>query len=83
MHFAVGREKTTSIAAVKKALLTIPPTFVEVERLFSVAGLFYTKMRTSLSGQSIDRLIRYFKFELQCFKISFLKFECLFIVMIL
>ena len=39
--FAVDREQTTSIAAVKRALLTIPPTSVEVERVFSAAGFFY------------------------------------------
>ena len=38
--FDVGREQTTSIAAVNRALLTIPPTFVEVEQVFSEAGLF-------------------------------------------
>ena len=39
--FAVGREQTTSISAVKGALLTIPPTSVEAERVFSAAGCFY------------------------------------------
>ena len=76
----------------KRALLTIPPTTVEAERVFSAAGLFFTKLRTSLSDRSIDRLMflrfflplktdhRYFKFKLLYF-ISFVKFDCLFIVM--
>ena len=38
--FAIGREQTSSITAVKRALLTIPPTSVEAERVFSAAGLF-------------------------------------------
>ena len=38
--FAVGREQTTSVTAVKRALLTIPPTYVEAERVFYAAGLF-------------------------------------------
>ena len=44
MHlFAVAREQTTSIAATKRVLLIIPPTFVEVERVFSAPGLFFYK----------------------------------------
>ena len=54
--FAVGREPTTSIVAVKRDILTIPPTFVEVARLFSAAGLSFTKLRTMASVIS-DRLI--------------------------
>ena len=38
--FAVGIEQTTSIAVVKRALLTIPQTLVEVELVFSSDGLF-------------------------------------------
>ena len=52
--FAVGRKKTFSITAVKRALLTIPPTFVEVEGVFCAAGLFFTKLRTRLGYRSIN-----------------------------
>ena len=54
---AVGREQTTSIAAVKRYLLTIPLTSVEAERVFSVAELLFIKLRTSLSDFSMDQLM--------------------------
>ena len=38
------------------ALLTIPPSSVEAERCFSAAGLFVTKLRTSLNDETIDSL---------------------------
>ena len=55
--FAVGREETSSIAATKRALMTIPPTSVEAERVFSAAGLYFTKLRTRMSDRTIDRLL--------------------------
>ena len=39
-----------------KAVSTLPPTSVEAERAFSAAGLFVTKMRSSLSDNSLDTL---------------------------
>ena len=39
-----------------KAVPTLPPTFVEAERASSATGLFVTKMRSSLSDNSIDSL---------------------------
>ena len=38
------------------ALLTIPPSSVEAEKCFSAAGLFVTKLRTSLNDETIDLL---------------------------
>ena len=40
----------------KLALSTIPPTSVENERAFSAAGLFTTKLRTSLKPETLDTL---------------------------
>ena len=39
-----------------KALLSIPPTSVEAERVFSAAGLFTTKLRSRLSDKSVNAL---------------------------
>ena len=39
-----------------KALMTIPASSVESERAFSAAGLFVSKLRTSLSDNSVDML---------------------------
>ena len=41
---------------VYKCLLTIPPTSVEAERVFSSAGYMCTKLRSSLSDLTLDRL---------------------------
>ena len=38
------------------AFLSIPPTSIEAERAFSVAGLFATKFRSRLSDQSVNAL---------------------------
>ena len=38
------------------ALLSIPPTSVEAERIFSAAGLFMSKVRTRLNDESMDSL---------------------------
>jgi len=37
-------------------LLTVPPTSVEAERAFSVAGIFTNKQRSRLSDNSVDTL---------------------------
>ena len=49
---------------VYQALLTLPPSSTEAERSFSSAGLFVTKMRSSLGDDAVDML---------CFLRSYLK----------
>ena len=39
------------------ALQTVPPTSVEAERVFSAGGLFLTKLRSSMSDNTLDKLI--------------------------
>ena len=51
-----GKQIGEKLAFLKNALATVPPTSVEVERLFSAAGLFVTKLRTSLSDEMLDTL---------------------------
>ena len=40
-----------------QALYTIAPTSVEAERIFSAAGLYVTKLRSSLKDSSIENLL--------------------------
>ena len=40
-----------------QALKTVPPTSVEAERIFSAAGLYVTKLRSSLKDSSIENLL--------------------------
>ena len=49
-------ERPACIEKVFKAVRSLPPTSTEAERAFSAAGLFLTKIRSSLSDQSIDNL---------------------------
>ena len=51
-----GKQMGEKLTFLKDALATVPPTSVEVERLFSAAGLFVTKLRTLLSDQMVDDL---------------------------
>ena len=51
-----GKQIGEKLAFLKNALATVPPTSVEVERLFSAAGLFVTKLRTSMSDEMLDTL---------------------------
>jgi len=37
--------------------MIIPPTFVEAERVFSAGGLFLTKLRSSMSDMTLDKLM--------------------------
>lgn len=56
--FCAGKKhQTETIKQVHQALLTIPPTSVEAERVFSAGGLYITKLRSQLSDASIDMLI--------------------------
>jgi hypothetical protein len=41
---------------IRKALRTLPPSSSEAERCFSAAGLFITKLRTSLKDETLDFL---------------------------
>ena len=49
-------KRPNSLEALYQALITVPPTSVEAERCFSAAGLFVTKLRTSLNDETIDKL---------------------------
>lgn len=49
-------ERPSLLDKINSAILTIPPTSVEAERCFSAAGLFVTKLRTSLKDETIDML---------------------------
>lgn len=49
-------KKPESVQNLFNALLTIQPTSVESERIFSLAGLFLTKIRNRLSDESINAL---------------------------
>ena len=40
-----------------KALQTVPPTSVEAECVFSAGGLFLTKLCSSMSDKTVDKLI--------------------------
>ena len=64
--FELTGSRSDNLTLLYQALLTIPPTSVESERAFSVAGLFVTKLRSSLGDKSIDQLCflkAYFKSE--------------------
>ena len=56
--FCAGRlQKTQTFNELHQALLTIPPTSVEAERVSSASGLFLTKLRSKLSDHTIDLLV--------------------------
>lgn len=55
--FIAGRKLTTELKLLHKALQTVPPTSVEAERVFSAGGLFLTKLRSSMSDKTLDKLI--------------------------
>lgn len=54
--FATTGKRTANLDMLYNALITIPPTSIESERAFSAAGLFITKIRTSLSDKSVNVL---------------------------
>ena len=54
--FETTGQRPPCLDKIFKAVSTLPPTSVEAERAFSAAGLFVTKMRSSLSDDSIDTL---------------------------
>lgn len=55
--FEACGKKTQNIENLYKALLTIRPTSVESERVFSTAGVLVNKIRNRLSDESINALI--------------------------
>lgn len=54
--FEATGKRTDNLEKLYNALKTIPPTSIESERAFSAAGLFITKIRSSLSDSAIDNL---------------------------
>lgn len=49
-------QKTENVELLFNALLTVRPTSVESERVFSVTGQFVNKIRNRLSDESINAL---------------------------
>lgn len=54
--FEVSLKRTENLDKLYNALLSIRPTSVESERAFSAAGLYLTKLRSSLSENSLNSL---------------------------
>ena len=54
--FETTGERPPHLEKLYRALVTLPPTSVEAERVFSAAGLFITKIRTKLSDATVDSL---------------------------
>ena len=54
--FEATGQRPLCLERVYKAASTLPPTSVEAERAFSAAGLFVSKVRASLSDESVDNL---------------------------
>lgn len=54
--FEATQECPKALKMLKNCLDTLPPSSVEAERCFSAAGLFVTKLRSSLSDYMIDIL---------------------------
>ena len=54
--FEATKKPSTKLELLFNALLSIPPTSVEVERAFFAAGLFVTKMRSRLRDKSLNAL---------------------------
>ena len=55
--FTAGKQETVTIKQLRSALMVIPPTSVEAERVFSASGLFLTKLRCRLKDSSLDMLM--------------------------
>ena len=55
--FIAGKKQKTELQLLHKALQTVLPTSVEAERVFSAGGLFLTKLRSSMSDKTLDKLI--------------------------
>ena len=55
-YFEATLNRSKSLEKIYKALLTIKATSIQSERAFSITGLFNTKIRTSLSGKTLNAL---------------------------
>ena len=55
--FIAGRKQTAELQLLHQALQVVPPTSVEAEHVFSAGGLFLTKLRSSMSDSTLDKLI--------------------------
>lgn len=60
--FANGTGRGFHLQLAYDILMTIPPTSVESERTFSIAGILCNKIRSSLGDNTLDQLVflRYF-----------------------
>ena len=54
--FEASGIRPANLQTLYEALLTIQPTSVDAERLFSACGLFVTKLRSRLHDSTIDAL---------------------------
>ena len=52
-----GGERTRTLQQTYEALLVVPPTSVEAERVFSASGLYLTKIRCRMSDSTLDMLM--------------------------
>ena len=62
--FEAAKIKTPKILKLYKSVMTIQPSSVQAERIFSTAGLFSTKLRSRISDRTLDSLCflrNYFK----------------------
>ena len=55
-YFEVTGDLPPMLTQLKCAISSIPATSVEVERLFSAAGCFVTKLKTRLQDNMVDTL---------------------------
>jgi len=54
--FEAGGTRGLVLEGAYKALLTIPPTSVELERAFSAAGYLRSKIRSRMADKTLDTL---------------------------